>query len=121
MQRKLLGWLKRTRDSCAPLVCYPFCSSIGSEENPSIQQRWAEGFWQFLGMVSMAVWIQIVGEPLFFFYVGEESRQRNVPDVRGRQTPNPQMPEESYYVYKKVFSQLTPRNIPQPQGDVYRG
>ena len=67
MQRKLLGWLKRTRDSCAPLVCYPFCSSIGSEENPSIQQRWAEGFWQFLGMVSMAVWIQIVGEPLFFF------------------------------------------------------
>ena len=24
------------------------------------------GFWQFLGMVSMAVWIQIVGEPLFF-------------------------------------------------------
>ena len=66
MQRKLLGWQKRTRDSCAPLVCYPFCSSIGSEENPSIQQRWAEGLWQFLGMVSMAVWIQIVGEPLFF-------------------------------------------------------
>lgn len=45
---------------------YPFRSSIGSEENPSIQQRWAEGLWQFLGMVSMAVWIQIVGEPLFF-------------------------------------------------------
>ena len=36
-------------------------------------------------------------------YVGEESRQRNVPDVRGRQAPNPQMPEESYYVYKKVL------------------
>ena len=44
-------------------------------------------------------------------YVGEESRQRNVP----------QMPEESYYVYKKVFSQLTPCDIPQSQGDVYRG
>jgi hypothetical protein len=54
-------------------------------------------------------------------YVGEESRQRNVPDVRSRQAPNPQMPEESYYVYKKVFSQLTPCDIPQPQGYVYRG
>ena len=54
-------------------------------------------------------------------YVGEESRQRNVPDVRSRQAPNPQMPEESYYVYKNVFSQLTPCDIPQPQGYVYRG
>lgn len=50
-----------------PLSMLSFSSSIGSEENPSIQQRWVEGFWQFLGMVSMAVWIQIVGEPLFFF------------------------------------------------------
>ena len=96
MQRKLLGWLKRTRDSCAPLVCYPFCSSIGSEENPSIQQRWAEGFWQFLGMVSMAVWIQIVGEPLFF--------------SAGGANPVCRMAKKSLYLYRGYSRCFKDRN-----------
>lgn len=38
----------------------------------------------------------------------------------GSQIPTIQPPEESYYV-KRVFPQVSPSDIPQPEGKIYRG
>lgn len=37
------------------------------------------------------------------------------------QLPRIQPPEESYYVNRRVFPQLSPQDIPQPDGPIYRG
>lgn len=39
----------------------------------------------------------------------------------GSQIPTIQPPEESYYVNRRVFPQVSPRDIPQPEGKIYRG
>jgi len=37
------------------------------------------------------------------------------------QLPRIQPPEESYYVNRHVFSPISPQDIPQPEGPIYRG
>ena len=37
------------------------------------------------------------------------------------QLPGNQPPEESYYVNRHVFSPISPQDIPQPEGPIYRG
>lgn len=42
-------------------------------------------------------------------------------EIVERREPDERLPMESFYVNRRVYSQLLPSDIHQPHGEVYRG